>query len=162
MTNSRYVTPGRTIARIERLRTLVTALLAGDMNRDEIGELLEIGPSGVRKYLADLCQMVKVIGLPGEQIVHLVASDAETRTYLATLKVDLLARSKKPSKSAKSVAELDPRRHIHVMEDDVQYHVRLHRGPVARDPMVAALFGPGVPVAMLPTAFFGQRAAEVS
>ena len=32
-------------------------------------------------------------------------------------------------------------RHFHILADDTHYAIRVNRGPVTRDPLVAALFG---------------------
>jgi hypothetical protein len=32
-------------------------------------------------------------------------------------------------------------RHFHILADDTHYAIRVNRSPVARDPLVAALFG---------------------
>jgi hypothetical protein len=47
----------------------------------------------------------------------------------------------------------EPGRHVHIMADDVHIAVRVEPARVRRDPLVAALFGPGpgrAPVVSLP------------
>lgn len=150
MTRARHVTPRQTAARIEKLRNLVTALLAGAMTRDEIGEVLLVGPSGVRKYLADLSGKVGVTryvdgteasqGLP---VYGLTITAAEAQDYLAGLAIGAPTRAVTEPKSVVTIAARDPSRHFHILEDDVHYSVRVSRTPVQRDVLVAAFFGAG-------------------
>lgn len=58
MTRACHVTPGRTAERVEKIRRLLTALQAGQPEHDEVGAVLGMGPSGVRKYLFDLRTLV--------------------------------------------------------------------------------------------------------
>ncbi|MBD8531534.1 MULTISPECIES: hypothetical protein [unclassified Massilia] len=150
MTRARNITPRQTAARAERLRTLVTALLAGDLERSEIGEVLQLGPSGVRKYLAELGAKIEIARrvdatekFEGFPVYRLAITVDEARAYLASLAGDLPSRPAKQSMSALMVAARDPRRHFHILEDDVHYMVRLSRTPPMRDPLVAAFFGAG-------------------
>ena len=148
MTRARHVTPRQTAARIERIRILINALLAGDMTRDEIGEVLQVGPSGVRKYLADLGEKVEIarhidgtatfVGFP---VFCLAITPEAARAYLASLVTVAPARAAAAPISALSVAARDPSRHFHILADDAHYAVRVSRTPAMRDPLVAALFG---------------------
>lgn len=150
MTRARHVTPRHTAVRVAKLRNLVNALIAGDMDRDEIGELLQVGPSGVRKYLADLGDKVVIarridstptfIGFP---LYRLDITAEKAQAYLASLDENAVARAVKEPKSALLVAGRDPSRHFHILADDMRYPVRVSRAPIMRDPMVAALFGAG-------------------
>ncbi len=152
MTRAHHVTHGQTIQRMERLRTLVTALLAGDLVRGELADILQVGPSGVRKYVNDLCA-AGVIELAryvdgtatflGHPVYTLAITAEEAKEYLATLSADAPVRVGRPSKSALSIAVRDPGRHIHIMQDDAPFSIRVSGAPVARDWLVAAFFGAG-------------------
>jgi hypothetical protein len=141
MTRARYVTPGQTAARIEKMRRLVAALLVGPLSRDAIGNLLEMGPSGVRKYLSDLGNRVTAARGEDGLLCYLAMTPEQAQAYLAQLGSVPVARPTGIPKRAKDVATIGAGRHIHIMQDDEHYSVRLHSAPVARDPLVAAFFG---------------------
>lgn len=146
MTRASYVTPGQTAARIENLRRLVAELLVRSMRRDEVGDFLQMGPSGVRKYIKELGERVSIVRTPDGPVYFIAMTAAQAQAYLEQLAAVPVSR---PTGRPKQLAErvLAPGRHIHMMMDDSHYAVRLHSAPAARDPLVAA--------------FFGQRAAEV-
>jgi len=139
MNRSRYVTPSRTVERIERVRTLIAALKVGELSRDEIGGLLAIGPSGVRKYMVDLGGIVESVWVAGHLVCRLTSDTAKVASYLATL--DSLAPSRpiKPQVCAITIASQDPARHFHIMEDDVEFKVRIPRIP-KHEPVMAHFF----------------------
>jgi len=141
MTRARYVTPGQTAERIEKTRRLVAALLVGPLSRAEIGNLLEMGPSGVRKYLADLGERVTSARGAEGLMCYLAITPERAQAYLAQLADAPVSRPTGVPKGPKKMAALGPGRHIHIMQDDEHYSVRLHSAPAARDPLVAALFG---------------------
>ncbi|MEH6434321.1 ArsR family transcriptional regulator [Massilia sp. DD77] len=149
MIRARHVTHGQTAARVERLRLLITTLQVRQLMRDEIGEILQVGPSGVRKYLKDLGSMIAIAryvdGTPtyrGDPVYCLAMTSEQIHAYLANLDAAPAARPGSQSMSALSRAALDPSRHFHIMKDDTHYAIRLSRAPIVRDPLVAALFGP--------------------
>lgn len=145
MTRARYVTPGQTAARIEKIRRLVAALLVGPLSRDAIGNLLEMGPSGVRKYLTDLGSRVTAARGADGLLCYLAITSEQAQVYLSQLDSVPVARPTGIPKRAKDIASLGAGRLIHIMQDDVHYSVRLHSAPVGRDPLVAALFGACAP-----------------
>lgn len=150
MTRARNVTPRQTAARAERLRNLVNALLLDELESDEISEILQVGPSGARKYLAELGDMIMIHrridatptskGLP---IYRLAITADEAREYLDSLAAGPASRPVKQPASALAMAARDPRRHFHILADDTHYSIRPNRTPPMRDPMVAAFFGAG-------------------
>jgi len=153
MTRASYVTPGQTTARLERMRILVSTLMVRALRRDEIADMLELSPSGVRKYVAELGARIMIARFEdetplsrGTPVYCLAISIEQAQAYLQQLGGMPRARAAKGQRSAMGAAANDPSRHIHVMVDDAHYAVRLHTAPPARDPLVAA--------------FFGQRAAE--
>jgi len=141
MTRARYVTPGQTAERIEKTRRLIAALLVGPLSRAAIGNLLEMGPSGVRKYLADLGERVTSARGAEGLMCYLAITAEQAQAYLKQLAAAPVSRPTGVPKRAADVTTLGPGRHIHLMQDDEHYSVRLHSAPVARDPLVAALFG---------------------
>jgi hypothetical protein len=150
MTRACHVTPRQTTQRVDRLRNLVNALLAGDMTRDEIGEVLQVGPSGVRKYLVDLGSKVTIARridvtptFVGFAVYRLTISAEEAQDYLASLVGAATPRAVASPMSAERIAARDPSRHFHILADDTPYAVRVRRAPVARDVLVAAFFGAG-------------------
>jgi hypothetical protein len=140
MTRAHHVTHGRTAERIEKIRKLITALLDGQISHDQLGNLLEIGPSGVRKYLADLRGRVQLTIDGGEKVLRLAIDADAARTYLASLAPQAPAPGRKGRISELAIAERDPKRHIHIMRDDEYYQVRVSRSIPAPDPLVVALF----------------------
>lgn len=140
MTRTRHVTPSQTIQRLERLQALVLALQAGQLLRDEMGAILQVGPSGVRKYLVDLRGKVELGCVAGAQVCRWSAGAEETREYLASLAAQASARPAATPKSALTIAAMDPRRHIHIMPDDVEFKVRLQRGIPAHHPLLAHFY----------------------
>lgn len=136
-----------TAARVEKIRQMVTALQQGPMSRDEIGDMLELSAPGVRKYLADLKAIIERFYTAGRAMCRLVASPAKVTAYLADLDARSVARPVPPPYTPQWIAARDPRRHFHILSDDAHYPVRVSRAAPARDPMVAAFFGPA-PVAM--------------
>lgn len=140
MTRARYVTPSRTAERIERVRTLINALKAGAMTRDEIGGMLAIGPSGVRKYMVDLNGIVESARIAGQSICRLTSDTAKVANHLASLDSLAPARPVKTRQCAVTIASQDPARHIHIMSDDVQFPVRLQRDLPKHEPVMAHFF----------------------
>jgi hypothetical protein len=129
MTRLRHVTPGRTVERLDRLRILVGELQSGEMSRAAIGALLEMGPSGVRKYLVDLRGMIALRADDGDQVCRWTASADATRAYLATLSTTAAAAPARP----RPAVRIDTSRHIHIMRDDEHFAVRVLRGIPAHE-----------------------------
>lgn len=152
MTRARHVTPRQTAQRIERIRNVVTALLAGDLVREELTNVLQVSPSGARKFITELRE-AGVISFaryvdgtataPGAPVFTLALTAEQARAYLAGLEANPPTRSIKPSKSAFSVASRDPSRRFHIMADDAPFSIRVNLTPPMRDPLVAAFFGAG-------------------
>jgi hypothetical protein len=148
MKNTCHVTHGKTMERIERIRSLITAMQACELMREEIAGTLQLGPSGVRKYIADL-RADGVIELAryadgtatflGHPVYRLAMDSDGAAKYLAALAAGAIVR--KVSKPAAAVAMVGPGRHFHILADDTHYAIRVNRSPVSRDPLVAALFG---------------------
>jgi hypothetical protein len=140
MSRSRYVTPSRTVERIERVRTLITALQVSELSRDEVGGLLAIGPSGVRKYMVDLHGLVESVYVAGHLVCRLTSDAAKVDAYLARLDEQAASRPAKPRKCELTIAAQDPARHFHIMEDDVEFKVRVSKAIPAHHPLMAAFF----------------------
>jgi hypothetical protein len=140
MSRGRFVTPSRTAERVERVRKLITALRSGPLTRDEIGGLLSIGPSGVRKYMTDLNGVVESFGEFGHPMCRLSRDSEKVDAYLAKLDEQAISRPAKPRKCELTIAAQDPARHFHIMEDDVEFKVRVPKGIPAHHPLMAAFF----------------------
>ena len=140
MSRSRYVTPSRTAERIERVRKLILALQVSELSRDEIGGLLSIGSSGVRKYMVDLGGIVESVHVDGQLICRLTSDAAKVANFLAILDAQVPPRPIKPRACALAIAAKDPARHFHIMEDDVEFPVRVSRKIPAPDPVLARFF----------------------
>lgn len=140
MSRSRYVTPSRTAERIERVRLLITTLQAGPMTRDDVGVLLSIGPSGVRKYMTDLEGIVESFGEFGHLKCRLVSDKAKVAHFLATQSERAASRPAKPRKCALTIAAQDPARHFHIMQDDVEFKLTPVRKIPAHTALMACFF----------------------
>ena len=137
-----------TALRTERLLALVAAFQTRHLMREDIGEILKVGPSGVRKYIKDLGAAIEIecyvdgtdkfIGFP---VYSLAISAEEAQAYVASLSAAPTALPVRASASALSMAAKDPSRHFHILADDTHYAVRVSRTPAMRDPLVAAFFG---------------------
>jgi hypothetical protein len=138
MTRAHHVTHSYTAARIERMRSLITALQVKPLTRDEIGAVLEVGPSGVRKYLVDLRGKYEIDTIAGEGVIRLTIGAAEVLAFLGELSAAALARS---AAKAPAAPVIDPTRHIHIMLDDAPFKIRPQRGIPEHHPMMAALYG---------------------
>ena len=151
MTRAHYVTHGKTIQRMERLRTLVTELMTRDLPADELADVLKLSPSGARKYVGDLTAAgVIALAIPVDGAVSVVrrvytlAITAEkAQEYLAGLVTNAPVRAARESKSVLSIAAREAGRRFHIMEDDAPFSIRVDRAPAMRDPLVAAFFGAG-------------------
>lgn len=141
MTRAHHVTHSYTTARAENIRKLITALMAGQLARDEIGALLQVSPSGVRKYLADLCQLVEVAREEGEQVCRLKVGAAAAGAYLDALAAQPPARPARPHPTILELAMRDPARHIHIMRDDEEFKPRMFRALPQHEPMMAHFYG---------------------
>jgi predicted transcriptional regulator len=146
MTRARNVTPRHTKERLDRLRRLVMTLQDHQLMRDEIGELLEVSPSGVRKYLADLADKIAIVryvdSTPrhiGHPVYRLTMSAEEVQAYLADL------ASKEPARPnqrhAPAAPQLDQARHIHIMKDDGDFRPRRLRGIPSHTALMVHFFG---------------------
>jgi predicted transcriptional regulator len=151
MTRAHHVTHGRTAERIERIRRLITELQDRDMRREDIADLLEMGPSGVRKYIADLREsgVMEIARYAdgtatflGYAEYRLALGADETREYLANLAAAPTS-GRKEKVPEFTLAARDPSRRFHILADDTHYAIRVSRAPIVRDPLVAALFGTG-------------------
>lgn len=151
MTRTHHVTHGQTIQRMERLRTLVTELLARDLPADELAWVLKLSPSGARKYVGDLTAagviaLATAVGGAGSasgRVYTLAVTPEQAQAYLASLATTAPVRAARESKSALSIAGRDPSRRFHIMQDDAPFSIRVERAPVARDWLVTAFFGAG-------------------
>ncbi len=157
MLSQEKVTPahkphGRTAARIANIKMLVDALRVGSLLRDEIGALLKLSPSGVRKYIKELRELYIIeierfidgtATTMGYPLFRLVPDDAHISAFIAEIECGIpevkRARAGKPSNL--EVALRDQKRHFHILADDTHYAIRISRSPVMRDPLVAAFFG---------------------
>jgi hypothetical protein len=148
MTRAHHVTHGRTAERLDNIRKLITALQVRQLMREEIAELLQMGPSGVRKYLADLRGVIEVARYVdgtatqlGQPVYCLAITGGSARDYLASLSAQAPTSGRKGRISELTIAERDPNRHIHVMRYDAHFAVRVSRAIPAHPPMMLHLYG---------------------
>jgi DNA-binding Lrp family transcriptional regulator len=141
-----------TLRRIENMQKLVAELQQHEMLADEIAWFLKFSPSGARKYIRDL-RDAGVIELAryiegtatylGKAVYQLTPDPERVKTFLAAIvqpkRDGVPPRKERPSLREQAMAGAG--RHFHILADDTHYAIRVNRGPVTRDPLVAALFG---------------------
>lgn len=148
-------TSSATRARIARIIRLIKALRVSTLSTFDICDLLDVSPSGSRKYTVGLAaaKIVFVTKLPAEDGVkrskagakvshyNLVDDECLVEKYIVDLNNTL------PSDATARIAKDDRKsafgHHIYRMTHDVEFRVRpgKHHVP-AREPLMAALFGP--------------------
>ncbi|WP_017876677.1 MULTISPECIES: winged helix-turn-helix domain-containing protein [unclassified Janthinobacterium] len=141
-----------TLRRIENMQKLIGELSLHEMLADEIAWFLKFSPSGARKYIRDL-RDAGVIELAryiegtatylGKAVYQLTPDPERVRAFLAAIvqpkREGAAPRKDRPGLREQSMAGNG--RHFHILADDTHYAIRVNRGPVMRDPLVAALFG---------------------
>ncbi|MFC3380187.1 winged helix-turn-helix domain-containing protein [Rugamonas sp. CCM 8940] len=141
-----------TLRRIENMQKLIGELSMHEMLADEIAWFLKFSPSGARKYIRDLRE-AGVIELAryiegtatylGKAVYQLTPDPDRVRAFLAAI-VQPKREGAPPRKERPGLREqhmAGSGRHFHILADDTHYAIRVNRGPVMRDPLVAALFG---------------------
>jgi DNA-binding transcriptional ArsR family regulator len=137
--------------RVDNMLRLVAEFHLREMLRDDIREFLGMSPSGVRKYIRELRE-AKIIDAvrcddlqgPQHQIYALCASTETVTAFIQSLALPQVVPARKPKSF---IQPADPSRHVHVMDDDAQYPVRVRRNAITPDPFA------------LPREFFAQAAA---
>ncbi len=141
-----------TLRRIENMQKLIGELSMHEMLADEIAWFLKFSPSGARKYIRDLRE-AGVIELAryiegtatylGKAVYQLTPEPERVQAFLAAIvqpkREGAPPRKERPGIREQSMAGAG--RHFHILADDTHYAIRVNRGPVQRDPLVAALFG---------------------
>lgn len=134
--------------RIANIRLIIDTLPAREMDIDDICALLQFSPSGARKYISELLagsviEIARYLDATatysGRPAYRLAPDQVTINEYLARLEKNMAAPQREPV--AKSMFPQVPGRNFHIMDDDTHFAVRIHRAPVMRDPLVAALFG---------------------
>jgi DNA-binding Lrp family transcriptional regulator len=141
-----------TLRRIENMQKLIGELSLHEMLADEIAWFLKFSPSGARKYIRDLRE-AGVIELAryvegtatylGKAVYQLTPDPERVAAFLAAI-VQPKREGAPPRKERPGIREqamAGSGRHFHILADDTHYAIRVNRGPVMRDPLVAALFG---------------------
>jgi hypothetical protein len=131
--------------RVQRLVNLAERLIESPMDQHEISAFLGFSPSGARTYTRQLVDAgVAHAGARGNQNLQLIAiHDADyARRYIAHLIDEQQAH---PTRAAKKKLPPPPPPGVHLLGDDVPFQPRRRQlnAPVARDPLVSALFGDG-------------------
>lgn len=150
MTRSTSTTNSHTAARLARLRTLVGALIQGEMMREDIADLVQLSRSGVRSYIkglreAGVIEIARYIDgtatFLGCPVYRLAISVEDASAYIANLGAASDARPVVPPRSPEGIAARDPHRHFHIMADDTHYAIRVLRKIPEHDPVHTAFFG---------------------
>ncbi|MES3022717.1 MAG: ArsR family transcriptional regulator [Pseudomonadota bacterium] len=136
-----------TMRRAENMRKIIGRLRLGETMGYEINELLGFSPSGARKYMADLsraeamivtrfieCQSKKE-GIP---VYVLNPDEDKVKAFIDTLHV--MGVRPKPGQKREQTIDAGPGRHIHVMADDIEHHVRVPRLVIPRHTELLAFF----------------------
>jgi hypothetical protein len=139
--------------RIENMQKLINELMQHEMLADEIAWFLKFSPSGARKYIRDLRE-AGVIELAryiegtatylGKAVYQICPDKERVQAFLAAInqpkREGAPPRKERPGLREQAMAGTG--RHFHILADDTHYAIRVNRSPVARDPLVTALFGP--------------------
>lgn len=130
------------LRKIENMHRLVAALDQRDMGPNAVMELLKISYSAARNYLSELEQAGIVSPDPVRRSLLRISSDPSARLrYFAALTERAEGAQVSLRRSATRHCTNSTGRFLHVLADDVGFSLVLHRVPVQRDPLVAALFG---------------------
>jgi hypothetical protein len=138
-----------TLRRIENMQKLIAELTQHEMLADEIAWFLKFSPSGARKYIRDLRE-AGVIELSryvegtatylGKAVYQLTPDPERIAAFLAAIaqpkREGAPPRKERPGLREQAMAGSG--RHFHILADDTHYAIRVNRGPVMRDPLVAA------------------------
>ena len=142
--------PVRTQGRIDNIKKVVGALRESELKRYELEALLQLSPSGTRKYVSELRESgvlelaryidgtATYLGVP---VFKLVDDTKRVNDFLAGLDAGRVCAKRKCDKSQLDLAKRMAGRHFHIMADDTHYAIRVSRTPAFRDPLVEALFG---------------------
>ena len=135
------------------LRRLVAEFSLREMTVPDVANFLDFSTSGARKYIRDLRE-AGVIELAryiegtatylGKAVYQISPDPERVKAFLAAIcqpkREGAAPRKERPGLREQSMAGTG--RHFHILADDTHYAIRVNRSPVARDPLVAALFGP--------------------
>jgi hypothetical protein len=126
---------------------LIQELQVRDMQTEEIGCFLNLSPSGARKYatflreagIIEISHYLAALRRPYPAVYRLACDHTLTRQLIASL----WSRSSKAAsaRNPKFSRDLSENSRIHVLADDVPFHIRRSKVVVQRDPLVSALFG---------------------
>lgn len=142
--------PVRTQERIDNIKKVVGALREGELKRYELEALLQLSPSGTRKYVADLresgvLELARYVDgtstYLGVPVFQLSPDKKRVDDFLAELDAGGVCPKRKCDKSQLDLAKRMAGRHFHIMQDDTHFAIRVSRSAVGRDPLVEALFG---------------------
>lgn len=125
-------------SRIENMTRLVAEFRTRELTRRDGVALFDFSQNGAGKYCNDLLngEIIEISRFtehsaktPGRPVYWLTASEEKIADFLA--KVAVKTGNAEQFKKAK----VDKSRQFHVMHDDTAFKVKLHRAPVAADPM---------------------------
>lgn len=143
--------------RVDNFKLLLKAMEETPLMSDQISALLKFSPSGTRKYVREMreagaieikCFVEGTATYVGRPLYQL-GEPARVAQFLVDIQSQNGVGKPGPKAAIATSAQhlADKSRHFHVMADDVHYAIKVTRiGPVVRDPLVAALFGPAVGV----------------
>jgi hypothetical protein len=132
------------LRRTSNIRRLVAALARHSLGPAEAAQLLQVSRTAARNYLAILEQAgIADVDPARRSRLRLNPDPSVVQLYLDALTENAapqrVALRRSPSRHCVDPGE----RFLHVLRDDVRFPLDLSRRPAGRDPLVAALFGPG-------------------
>lgn len=149
MTHAHHNTSRRTVERLAKIRKLIIALQAGQMMREDIDHLLQMGESTARKCIKGL-RDAGIVGIAryadgtatfvGHPVYCIRADADQVDEYLAGLDAAATRKAAEP-RSAMASALRDTTRHLHFMADDESFPMRVLSTIPAHEPVHAAFFG---------------------
>ena len=130
--------------RIDNFRLLIARLAEGSMDPHAVTLLLSVSHKAARNYLHELVEAGVArpdTGRPEKTFVRLHAERDVSERFLDELVTSASAERISVRRSAKRHDSHIGSCFVHVLRDDVSFPLTMHRLPVRRDPLVAALFG---------------------
>lgn len=138
-------------ARIENTKRLIAEFRTRELTRKDVMAFFEFSKNGAGRYVKDLLEggIIEIARLtapttysPGLPVYWQTADDATIAAFMVSISIPTgnIVKAKK--------VKVDTSRNLHVMHDDAYFKVKMHRAPVAADPLG------------LPADFFRSRADD--
>lgn len=125
-------------SRIDNTVRLIAEFRTREMTRRDVMALFTFSENGAGRYLREMLEggIIEIARFdnpgartPGHPVYVLTADDEAIAAFMAATSIQT------GTKCATQKAKSDKRRTLHVMHDDAYFQVKMHRAPVAADPL---------------------------